>query len=63
MSVKAKAIKTLYRAKRITIDGVKQAVIDGIITAEEYMIITGNTFTDTSTINTTYYLDSSNTIV
>ena len=26
MSVKAKAIRTLYRAKRITIEGVKQAV-------------------------------------
>lgn len=40
MSVKAKAIKTLYRAKRITIDGVKQAVVDGIITVEEYVMIT-----------------------
>lgn len=41
MSVKAKAIKTLYRAKRIGIDGVKQAVIDGIITEAEYTEITG----------------------
>lgn len=41
MSVKAKAIRTLYRAKRITIDGVRQAVVDGIITEIEYKTITG----------------------
>lgn len=41
MSAKAKAIKTLYRAKRITIEGVKQAVSDGIITTTEYHEITG----------------------
>ena len=40
MSIKAKAIRTLYRAKRITIDGVKQAVVDGIITEAEYTEIT-----------------------
>lgn len=39
MSVKAKAIKTLYRAKRITLDGVKKAVADGIITEAEYETI------------------------
>lgn len=44
MSAKAKAIKTLYRAKRITIEGVKQAVKDGIITAEQYAEITGEQF-------------------
>lgn len=44
MSIKAKAIKTLYRAKRITLDGVKQAVVDGIITVEEYMIIIGEQY-------------------
>lgn len=44
MSAKAKAIKTLYRAKRITLDGVKQAVVDGIITASEYEAITGEVF-------------------
>ena len=44
MSIKAKAIKTLYRAKRITIDGVKQAVVDRIITAEEYVMITGEQY-------------------
>lgn len=41
MSAKAKAIRTLYRAKRITLDGVKQAVVDNIITTEEYKEITG----------------------
>lgn len=41
MSTKAKAIRTLYRAKRITLDGVKQAVVDNLITTEEYKEITG----------------------
>lgn len=41
MSEKAKAIKTLYKAKRIDLDGVKQAVRNKIITAEEYKQITG----------------------
>ena len=44
MSVKAKAIRTLYRAKRITLEGVRQAVKDGLITAEEYAEITGEAY-------------------
>ena len=44
MSVKAKAIKTLYKAKRITLGGVKQAVINGVITEEEYKEITGQQY-------------------
>ena len=44
MSVRAKAIRTLYRAKRITLDGVRQAVVDGIITATEYAEITGEDY-------------------
>lgn len=44
MSVKAKAIRTLYRAKRITIEGVRQAVADKLITAAEYEIITGEVY-------------------
>lgn len=44
MSTKAKAIRTLYRAKRITIEGVRQAVVDEIITADEYNIITGEIY-------------------
>ena len=44
MTAKAKAIKTLYRAKRITLDGVRQAVKDGLITVEEYAEITGKEY-------------------
>lgn len=44
MSTKAKAIRTLYRMGRITIDGVRQAVVDGLITAEDYKEITGETY-------------------
>lgn len=44
MSVKAKAIRTLYRAKRITIDGVRRAVVDGLITESEYKMITGEEY-------------------
>lgn len=41
MSVKAKAIKTLYRMKRIGLEGVRQAVVNAIITEEEFELITG----------------------
>ena len=44
MSNKAKAIRTLYRAKRISIDGVRQAVDDGLITVDEYTKITGKDY-------------------
>ena len=44
MSAKAKAIKTLYKTKRITLDGVKKAVKDGIITEAEYTEITGEVY-------------------
>ncbi len=44
MSARANAIKTLYRAKRITLDGVKKAVADGIITKDEYKAITGEVY-------------------
>lgn len=44
MSPKAKAIRTLFRAKRITLDGVRQAVTDGIITEAEYKQITGESY-------------------
>ena len=44
MSVKAKAIMTLYRAKRINLDGVRQAAKNSIITAEEFAQITGQSY-------------------
>ena len=44
MSAKAKAIRTLYRAKRITLAGVKQAVVDQLISEYEYMLITGKEY-------------------
>jgi hypothetical protein len=44
MSTKAKAIQTLYRAKRITFDGVRKAVIEGVITKEEFAQITGKDY-------------------
>lgn len=44
MSVKARAIRTLYRAKRITIKGIRQAVSDGLITENEYTMIVGTTY-------------------
>ena len=44
MSTKAKAIKTLYKAKRIDLNGVKQAVVNGIITESEYTEITGEQY-------------------
>jgi hypothetical protein len=52
MSTKAKAILTLYRANRITKEGVRQAVESGIITTEEYYTITGEYYlTETSEIS------------
>ena len=44
MSVRAKAIRTLYRAKRIDLEGVKRAVADGLITAAEYKTVTGEDY-------------------
>jgi hypothetical protein len=46
MSARAKAVQTLYRAKRIGIDGVKKAVTDGIIATKEFKTITGEDYTE-----------------
>ena len=46
LSAKGKAILTLYRAKRITLEGVRQAVVDKLINADEYKIITGMDYQD-----------------
>ena len=39
LSFKAKAIYTLYKANKITIEGLQKAILDGIITKNEYNII------------------------
>lgn len=44
MSARAKAMANLYRNGRVTIDGLKQAVVDGVITVAEYEIITGEIY-------------------
>lgn len=44
MSTKAKAIMNLYRAKRIHLEGVKQAVKNGLITEAEYEAIVGDKY-------------------
>ena len=44
MSARAKAMATLYRRNKVTKDGLKQAVEDGVITAAEYTEITGEAY-------------------
>lgn len=44
MSARAKALANLYRRKKITIEGLKEAVEDGVITKAEYELITGKTY-------------------
>lgn len=44
MSIKARAIRTLYRSKKININGVHKAVEDGLITDIEYKKITGEDY-------------------
>ena len=44
MSTKAKAIKTLYRAKRISLKSIKQAVMKKLMTDSEYVEITGKQY-------------------
>lgn len=39
MSNRAKALRNLYRRRKITIDGLRQALEDGVITQEEFDII------------------------
>lgn len=45
MSPKAVAIQTLYNAKRITLNGVRQAVVNKILTPEDFFHITGQEYT------------------
>jgi len=44
MKVSANSIRILYRAGKITIEGVKQAYDRGWITAEDYEKITGEVY-------------------
>jgi hypothetical protein len=46
MSTKAKAIKNLYKMGRLSLEGVRQAVYNNIITKEEYELITGQNFVE-----------------
>ena len=44
MSNMERAFQTLYRIHRVTLDGLKRAVVDRTITAEEYQSITGREY-------------------
>ena len=44
MSARARALANLYRRSKLTIDGLKRAVVDGVITAAEYQEITGEVY-------------------
>lgn len=44
MSARAKAMANLYRRNKVTKDGLKQAVEDGVITVAEYVEITGEAY-------------------
>lgn len=44
MNARAKAMASLYRRNKVTKDGLKQAVADGVITAGEYETITGESY-------------------
>lgn len=44
MSVKARVLKRLYDRGKVTKDGLRQSVADGVITAGEYAEITGEVY-------------------
>lgn len=44
MSAKAKAMRLLYRMKKITIEALQQSVADGVITVAEFETITGKEY-------------------
>ena len=44
MSARAKAMANLYRRGKVTKDGLKRSVMDGVITATEYEAITGEAY-------------------
>lgn len=44
MTINVKAMKTLLRAKRVTVEDLKNAVKKGVITKEQYTEITGEDY-------------------
>lgn len=44
MTTKAKTLQNLYNRKRVSITGLRKAVVDGTITAEEFKTITGEEY-------------------
>ena len=44
MSARAKAMANLYRRNKVTKEGLKQAVVDGVLTAAEYQEMTGEAY-------------------
>lgn len=44
MSTKAKALENLYRRNKITEDGLRKAVFDGVITEAEFYEITNKIY-------------------
>lgn len=44
MKINVKAMKTLLKAKRVTVDDLKIAVLKDIITKEQYKEITGDDY-------------------
>ena len=41
MSAKAKVLQNLYRRGKVTEEGLRKAVADGVMTEEEYELIVG----------------------
>lgn len=41
MSARAKTLQMLYRKHKVTLEGLRKAVNDGVITQAEFEIITG----------------------
>ena len=46
MSSRAKILQQLYKKGKVTKEGLHQAVLDGVITVEEYEIIVGEPFVE-----------------
>ena len=44
MSAKAKILQSLYRRGKVTVEGLKQAVLDNVITQDEFIQIVGVQF-------------------